>query len=213
MGTSPTPTTWIGLGSIAVAALVVAYNLGRLSAESDKRAHPHQDVASKDDPDLRSTLSATRERLAICEKSLQRRDQHLQEREGKPHTNEDEPTPSPEPQLPKQCMIASAATQVHTLSANCTNFRRHFDAYKAILGSSTIDCETLLSIRDLARNQHSICVAIARSFEDGSHSDLTSDIRGIDAMENSYMLRSEYGDIDIDDLVKNPECIARMQTE
>ncbi|AUX24542.1 hypothetical protein SOCEGT47_050800 [Sorangium cellulosum] len=102
---------------------------------------------------------------------------------------------------------------MHTLSANCTNFRRHFDAYKAILGSSTIDRETILNIRDLARNQHSICTAIARSFEDGSHSDLTSDIRGIDAMENAYMLRNEHGDIDINELVKNPECIARIQTE
>jgi hypothetical protein len=27
------------------------------------------------------------------------------------------------------------------------------------------------------------------------------------------MLRNEYGDIDINDLVKNPECIARIQAE
>lgn len=201
------------MGSIAIAALAAAYNLGRISAERDDRNQPHRDVASKDDPDLRSTLNATRKQLASCEKTLQRRDHHLQQIEGKPHTNEDKPTPSPEPELPKQCMIASAATQVHTLSANCTNFRRHFDAYKAILGSSAIDCETVLSIRDLARNQHSICVVIAKSFEDGSHSDLMSDVRGVDAMENSYMLRSEFGDIDINELVKNPECIARMQTE
>ncbi|WP_437782879.1 hypothetical protein [Sorangium sp. So ce1097] len=213
MGTSPTPTTWIGLGSIAVAALAAAYILGRASAESDSQPQSHQDVASKNDPDLRSTLSATRKRLATCEKTLQRRDHHLQKREENPHANEDKLTPSPEPELPKQCIIASAATQVHTLSANCTNFRRHFDAYKEVLGSSTIGCEIVLSIRDLARNQYSICAAIARSFEDGSHSDITSDIRGVDAMENAYMLRSEYGDIDIDDLVKNPECIARMQTE
>ncbi|WP_437977133.1 hypothetical protein WMF11_08680 [Sorangium sp. So ce295] len=213
MGTSPTPTTWIRLGSIALAALAAGYILGRISADSDNRPPPHQDVASKDDPELRSTLSATQKRLASCEKTLQRRDHHLQTREGKPHTNEDKPTPSPEPELPKQCIISSAATQVHTLSANCTNFRRHFDAYKAILGSSTIDCESVLSIRDLARNQHSICAAIAKTFEDGSHSDLMSDIRGIDAMENSHMLRNEYGDIDINDLVKNPECIARIQAE
>ncbi|WP_437589682.1 hypothetical protein [Sorangium sp. So ce1000] len=40
-----------------------------------------------------------------------------------------------------------------------------------------------------------------------------SDVRGIDAMENAYIFRSEYGDIDINELVKNPACIARMQAE
>ncbi|AUX25810.1 hypothetical protein SOCEGT47_063620 [Sorangium cellulosum] len=99
------------------------------------------------------------------------------------------------------------------LATNCTNFRRHFDAYKEILGSSTIGCETVLNIRDLAQNQHSICAAVARSFEDTAQPDIMSDIRGIDAMENAYMLRSEYGDIDVNELIKNPECIARMQTE
>lgn len=213
MRTSPTPTTWIGLGSIAAAALAAGYILGRTSAESDNRPCPHRDVASIDDPDLRSTLSATRKRLATCEKALQRHEHHLQKMEKKPDTNEDEPTPSPEPELPKQCIIASAATQVHALSANCTSFRRHFEAYKEILGSSTIDCDTILSIRDLAQNQHSICAAIARSFEDPSQSDLMSDTRGVDAMENAYMLKSEYGDINIDELIKNPECIARTQTQ
>lgn len=213
MGTSPAPATWIGSGLIAVAALAAAYNLGKISTQRETQAQSHQDAASKDEPDLRSTLSATQKRLTICEASLQRREHRVQKREGKLHTNDDTRTPSPYPELPKECIIASQATQLHALAANCTNFRRHFDAYKAILGSTTLDCETVLSIRDLARNQHSICAAIARSFEDTSQADVTSDPRGIDAMENAYMLRNEYGDIDVDELVKNEECIARMQAE
>lgn len=99
------------------------------------------------------------------------------------------------------------------MAMNCRNFRRHFGAYKAILGSRSIDCETVLSIRDLARNQYSICAAVARTFEDSSQQDITNDPRGVDAMEDAYMLRSEYGDIDINELVTNPECVARMNTE
>ncbi|XYI02966.1 hypothetical protein ACMHYB_25710 [Sorangium sp. So ce1128] len=210
MGTSPKPTTWIVSGSIAVAALAAAYTMGRISAESDSRTQSHHDVASKDDPDLRSTLSAIRERLASCEKTLQRRNHHLQKREEKPHANANSPTVSPAPELPKQCIVVSQATD---LTANCTNFRRHFNAYKAILGSSTLNCGTVLSIRDLAWKQYSICAIITRSLDGASQPDATSDPRGINSMEKPYIIRSEHGDIDMNDLVKNPECIARMQTE
>ncbi|WP_437767749.1 hypothetical protein WMF27_17370 [Sorangium sp. So ce281] len=55
--------------------------------------------------------------------------------------------------------------------------------------------------------------AVLRRFESASLPDVTSDVRGINAMESAYMTKDEYGDIDIDELVKNPECIARMQTE
>lgn len=213
MGTSPKLTTWIGLGSIAVAALATAYNLGRSSAESDSRPQSHQDAASKDDPTLRSTLRATRRRLAICERDLQRRVHHLQKREAKPHTNEENVTPSPEPELPEQCIIASRASELHTLATSCWYFRWQFSSYKTILGSSTLDCETVLSIRDLARNQYSTCTAVARSFEDASQPDVTSDPRGLDAMENAYLHEREYGDLDVDELVRNPACIARMQSE
>ncbi|WP_437580947.1 hypothetical protein [Sorangium sp. So ce887] len=210
MGTPPKPKTWILSGSIAVAALAAAYTMGRISAESDNRTQSHHDVASKDDPDLRSTLSAIRKRLASCEKTLQRRDHHLQKREEKPHTNANNPTVSPAPEVPKQCIVVSQATD---LTANCTNFRRHFNAYKAILGSSMLDCRTVLSIRELAIKQSSICAIVTRSFDGGSQPDPTSDPHGIDAMKNAHIVRSEHGVIDMNDLVKNPECINRMQAE
>ncbi|XXT24768.1 hypothetical protein WME94_24870 [Sorangium sp. So ce429] len=209
MGTSPKPTTWIVLGSIAVAALAAAYTMGRISAESDNQTQSHHDVASKDDPDLRSTLSATRERLASCEKALQLRNHHLEKREEQSRSDASNPTLSPAPD-PKQCI---AASQAKDLTANCTNFRRHFNAYKAILGSSTLDCGTVLSIRDLAWKQYSICAIITRSSDGSSQPDATNDPRGINSMENAYIIRSEHGEIDMNDLVKNPECIARMQAE
>ncbi|WP_129344521.1 hypothetical protein [Sorangium cellulosum] len=211
METSPKPTTWIGSGIIAVAALAAAYNLGRTSAASDRRPQRHQDAASKDNPDLRSALSAAQKRLTNCEKALQRRDHPLQKRAGKPHINTNNPTASPAPELPKQCIVAS---QAKDLTANCTNIRRHFNAYKAILGSSTLGCETVLSILELAQKQYSICAIISRrTLDDTSQPDATSDPRDIDANENAHPLRSEHGDIDMNALVKNPACIARMQTE
>ncbi|WP_438011094.1 hypothetical protein WME89_21945 [Sorangium sp. So ce321] len=213
MGTLPKPTTWIGFGAIAISALAAAYNLGKISAESNKQPESRQDAASKDDPDLQSTLSVTRKRLASCEKALQRRDHHPQEREGHPHTSEDKRTPSRKPELPEQCRIESQASELEMLAVNCRNFSGTFGAYKAILSSSTIDCETVLSIRDLARDQYSDCSDVVRSLEDASRPDVTSDRRGISAMESAYMFKSYYGDVDIDGLVKNPACIARMQTQ
>ncbi|WP_437947942.1 hypothetical protein WME98_45635 [Sorangium sp. So ce296] len=213
MGTSPKPTAWIGFGAIAIAVLAAAYGLGRISAKGDDQPHSHQAVTSKDDPDLRSALSAARKRLANCEKTLQHRDHHLQKREGKPHTTEDNPTPSPQPESTEQCVIASRAKELKWMAANCRDFRWQFNAYEEILGSSTLDCGTVLSIRDLAQTQYSICAAVVRSFEDTSQPDVASDILGIDAMESAYMTKSEYGDVDVDELVKNPECIARMQAK
>ncbi|MGK3963456.1 hypothetical protein WMF38_04620 [Sorangium sp. So ce118] len=213
MGTSPKPMAWIGFGAIAVAVLTAAYCLGRLSATGDNQPHSHQAVDSKDGPDLRSALSAARERLASCEKTLQHRDNHLQKREGKPRTSEDIPTPSPQPEPLEQCIIASRAKELKWMSANCRDFRWQFNAYEEILGSSTLDCGTVLSIRELAQTQYSICAAVVRSFEDTSQPDVSSDILGIDAMESAYMTKSEYGDVDIDELVKNPACIASMQTK
>jgi hypothetical protein len=165
MGTSPKPTTWIGLGIVAVATLAAAYNLGRTSAESGSRPQRHQHVASKDDPDPRSALSVAQKRLASCEKTLQRRNHHLQKREEKPHANASNPTLPPAPGPPEQCIIVSQATD---LTANCTNFRRHFNAYKEILGSSTLDCRTVLSIRKLALKQSSICAIVPRTRPDRS---------------------------------------------
>lgn len=214
MGTSPKSTTWIGLGTIAIAALAAAYNLGRTSAESGSRPQRHQDAASKDDPDLRSALSAAQKRLASCEETLQRHDQHLQKREETLHTNEDNPTPSPEPALPKQCIIASQVKSLHMLAANCRSFRRHFDAYKTILGSSTIHCEIVLDIVSMAHVQSSFCAAIIRTSEGTTYQDAMSDPLAIAAAEDAYATRNEYGDPgDIKALVKNPECIAQMRTE
>jgi hypothetical protein len=204
---------WIGLGFIAIAALA-AYNLGRVSAASDNRTQSHQDAAGKEDPDLRSTLSATQKRLANCEKTLQRRDHDLQKREGKPHATEGNPTPSPEPELPKQCIIAIQAKEQNRMAANCRDFRRHFDAYKAILSSSTIDCETVLSIRYLARMQYQTCMLIIKVNEEINEKYATNGPVAIDAVEDAYTTKSKHGDVDdIDELVKNPECIARMQTQ
>ncbi|WP_437816551.1 hypothetical protein [Sorangium sp. So ce1078] len=194
-------------------AAAAAYNLGRISAEGDKRPRSHQDAASKDDPDLRSTLSATEKRLASCEKTLQRCDHHTQKREEKPRINEENPTILPEPECPKQCIVASQARSVNTMGTNCRNFRWHFDAYKEILGSGTLDCGTILSIRDLAQMQYSGCVAIISVSEDAHYQDATSDPLAVGAVEDAYATRGEYGNIDIDELVKNPECIARMKTE
>ncbi|MGK3983050.1 hypothetical protein WME99_08420 [Sorangium sp. So ce136] len=213
MGTSPKPATRIGFGAIAVAALAAAYNLGRISAESDSQPQSRQDAANKNAPHLQSTLSVTRNRLANCEKTLQRSDPYLQKREKKPHTNEDKPTPSPDSDLSEQCLIASQPNDLHNMSMDCRDFWWLFKAYEEILGSSTIGCETVLSIRDLAQAQHSICTAIIKFLEDPSQPDVTSSILGLSAMENAYLFKSEHGDVDIDELVKNPACIARMQTE
>lgn len=99
-------------------------------------------------------------------------------------------------------------------AANCGSFRRHFDAYKAILGNNAIDCETVLSIRGLARIQYLLCVRITKVNEDAHFQDVMSDPIAIDAAEDAYTTRSKYGSLDnIDELVKNPECIARMHAE
>ncbi len=100
----------------------------------------------------RSSVSSERHPLdgwPVARRPL-RRDHHLQEREGKPHTTEGKPPPSREPELPEQCVIASQAKKLHMMAQNCRNFRWQFNAYKEIPGSSTIDCETVLSVRDLA---------------------------------------------------------------
>ncbi|WP_129347576.1 hypothetical protein [Sorangium cellulosum] len=213
MGTSPKPTTWIGFGAIAVAALAAAYNLGKVSAESNKQPESRQDAASKDDSDLQSNLSVTRRRLASCEETLQRRDRHPQKRGGHPQTDEDKRTHSPKLELSEQCRFESQAIELETLSVSCRSFMGSFGAYKAILSSGTIDCETVLSIRDLARDQYSDCSNIISSIEDASQPDVASDRRGINAMESAYMFKSHYGDVDIDELVQNPACIDRMQAE
>ncbi|WP_437627177.1 hypothetical protein [Sorangium sp. So ce1151] len=213
MGTSPNPTTWIVFGSIAVAALE-AYNLGRTSAEGDNRTQSYQDAASKDNPDLRSTLSAVQKRLANCEQFLDRRDHHPLMREEKPHTSEDIPIPPPERELSKQCTAAMQAKELTMAGVNCRNFRRHFEAYKTILGSSTLDCETVLSIRGLARTQYNICTLIIEVNKEINEQGATNDPSAIDAVKDAYTTKSEHGDVnDIDALVKNPACIARMQAE
>ncbi|WP_437550941.1 hypothetical protein WME97_08275 [Sorangium sp. So ce367] len=213
METSPTPTTWIALGTITVAALVAAYNLRTISREGVNQPQSHQEAVNKDVPDLQSTLIATQKKLASCEKTLQRRDPGLQKRDEKPHTSEDNPTLSPEPDCPKQCVVASQARSLNTTGANCRNFRWHFDAYKKILGSDTLDCDTVLSIRDLAQMQYSLCVGIIKTNEDAHFRDATRDPLAVDAVEDAYATRSEYGDIDINELVKKPECIARLRAE
>lgn len=214
MGTSPKPTTWIGLGIVAVAVLAAAYNLGRTSAESGSRPQRHQHAASKDDPDLRSALSDAQKRLASCEKTRQRYDQHLQKREESLHTNEDNPTPSSEPAPAKRCIVASQVKQLHLMAANCGSLRRHFDAYKTILGSSTIDCEIVVDIYSLAQGQSTLCAAVIRSSEGATYQDAMSDPLAIAAAEDAYATKNEYGDPgDLRALVKNPECIARMRPE
>ncbi|WP_437311294.1 hypothetical protein [Sorangium sp. So ce388] len=211
MKTSPKPTTWIGLVFIAVAALA-AYNLGKISAPSDNRPQTHQDVR-KNKPDLRSTLSATQQRLDICEEARQRRDHDLHEGARKPYISEATPTPSPERELSKQCIIAMQAQDLNIAGAHCRNFRRHLDAYKAILGSSTVSCETVLRIRDLAQRQRQTCALITRINEEPGSQDVTSDPLAAGAVEDAYAIIRKYGDIDINNLVKNPACIARIQAE
>ncbi|WP_437718453.1 hypothetical protein WMF45_19710 [Sorangium sp. So ce448] len=213
MGTSPKPTTWIGFGAIAIAALTAAYNLGKISAESDEQPQARQDAASKNDPDPRSTLSVTRRRLASCEKTLQRRDHHREKGQEHPSTNEDKRPPSPKSERPEQCMIQLQASELAMLDVDCRGFLAGFGAYREILGSSTFDCETVLSIRDLARDQYSACSSIIRYFEDAPQPGVTGDRRSIGAMENAYTFKSYYDDVDIDELVKNPACIDPMQTE
>ncbi|KYG02609.1 hypothetical protein BE21_54695 [Sorangium cellulosum] len=117
------------------------------------------------------------------------------------------------PELSEQCRIESQASELEMLAMDCRIFSGLFGAYKAILSSSTIDCETVLSIRELARDQYSTCADVIRFFEDALQPGVASDRRGIDAMESAYMFKSYYGDVDIDELVKNPACIARMRTE
>lgn len=213
MGTSPKPIRWIGFGAIAVAALAAAYNLGKISAESSEQPRARQDAAGESNPDLRSALSVTRKRLASCETTLQRRDHHAQKREGHLHVNEGKRAPSPVPELTEQCRIELQASELEVLAMDCRIFSGLFGAYKAILGSDTIDCETILSIRDLARDQYSTCSDVVRSLEDASRPDVTSDRRGIHVMESAYMFKSYYGDIDIDELVKSPACVDRMRAE
>ncbi|WP_437718454.1 hypothetical protein WMF45_19715 [Sorangium sp. So ce448] len=214
MGTSPKPTIWIGSGLIAVAALAAAYNLGRTSAESGSRHQRQQGAASKNDPDLRSALSAARKRLASCEETLQRHDQHLQKREETLHTNEDNPTPSPVPALPTQCIIASQVKELQMLGANCRSLRRHFAAYKTILGSNTINCEIVLDVLSVAHAQSSFCAAIIRINEGTAYRDAMSDPLAIAATEDAYATRDEYGNPnDLRALVKNPECISQLRAE
>jgi hypothetical protein len=213
MKTSPKPTKWIGFWVITIVASATAYNLGRASAESNNQYQSRQDAARDDDSDARSALSVTRKKLVSCEKTLQRRDHPIQKREGKNHAGEGGPTPPPEPALSKQCDIASRATELNRMAENCRDFRWQFNAYEEILSSTSIDCESVLSFRELARDQFSICSAVIRHFESALQPDVTSDIRGLSAMENAYVTKDEYGDVDIDELVKNPECIARMQVE
>ncbi|WP_437631755.1 hypothetical protein [Sorangium sp. So ce854] len=214
MGTSPKPTIWIGLGLIAVAALAAAYNLGRTSAEGGSRHQRQQGAASKNDPDLRSALSTARKRLASCEETLQRHDQHLQQREDTLHTNGDESTPSPAPALPKECTIASQVKELQMLAANCRGLRRHFDAYKAILGSNTISCEIVLDVLSVAHVQSSFCATIIRANEGTVYRDAMSDPLAIAATEDAYATRNECGNPDdLRALVKNPECIAQLRTE
>lgn len=99
------------------------------------------------------------------------------------------------------------------LAANCRSLRRHFDAYKTILGSSTIDCEIILDIQAVAQVQSSFCAAIIRISEGTTYQDAMSDPLAIAAAEDAHATRNEYGDLDdVDELVKNPECIARMRT-
>jgi hypothetical protein len=212
MGTSPKPTTWIGFGAIAVAALAAAYSLGKISVDSNEQPQARQDAASESDPDLRSTLIVTRKRLASCETTLQRRDHHAPKGEGHLHVNEDKRTPPPLPELTEQCKIESQASELEMLAMDCGLFSGMFGAYKAILGSSAIDCDTILSVRDLARDQYSTCSDVIRAFEDELQPGVASDRRGINVMERAYMFKSYYGDVDIDELVKNPACVARMQT-
>lgn len=202
-----------GSGVIVAAALAVAYNLGRTSTDSAIRPQRHQDATGKDDPALRSALRAAEERLARCQRNLQRYDEHVRQREGEPEANEASPTPSPEPARPNQCTTALQVNELHMLAASCRSFMGGFGAYKEILGSSTIDCDTVLSIRDLARDQYADCLDVLRYFEDASRPDVTSDRRGLHAMEVAYMFKSHYGDVDIDALVKNPACIDRMPAE
>ncbi|MGK4000203.1 hypothetical protein [Sorangium sp. So ce1024] len=200
---------------IAVAALAAAYNLGKISVESDEHPQARQDAASQSDLDLRSTLSVTWKRLASCETTLQRRDRHAQKREGRLHVNEDERTPkrtpSPVPEPSEQCGIEPQVSELQMLAMDCRLFSGMFGAYKAILGSRTIDCESVLSIRDMARSQYLTCFSVIGFFESELSPGVASDRRGIDAMESAYMFKSYYGDVDIDELVKNPACVARMQ--
>jgi hypothetical protein len=151
--------------------------------------------------------------LAICEETRQRRDQDPHEGARKPYSSEGNPTPSPERGLSKRCIIAMQAKDLNITGAQCRNFRRHFDAYKAILGSSTVSCETVLSIRDLARRQRQICALITRINEEPGTQDATSDPLAIGAIEDAYTISSKYGDVDMNKLVNNPACIARMQAE
>ncbi|WP_157906499.1 MULTISPECIES: hypothetical protein [Sorangium] len=211
MKMSPKPTTWIGLGFIAVAALV-AYNLGRISVASDNRLQTRQNVR-KNKPDPRSILSATQQRLAICEEAHQRRDHDPHEGARQPYSNEGNPTPPPERGLSKQCITAMQAQDLNIAGGQCRNFRRHFDAYKAILGNSTVGCETVLSIRGLAQRQRQICDLLTRVNEEPGSQDAMSDPLAVGAVEDAYTISGKYGDVDINKLVGNPACIARMQTE
>ncbi|WP_437986925.1 hypothetical protein [Sorangium sp. So ce117] len=213
MRTSPKPTTWIGFGAIAVAVLAAAFYLGKTSAESNKKTQARHDAVSKNDSYIQATLSVARKRLANCEKTLQRSDQHLQKNEDESYANEDKSTHSPESELLKQCIIASQPNDLHNMSMDCRDFWWLFNAYEEILGSSTLDCGTVLSIRELAQAQHSICAAIISFLEDSSQPDVASSALGLAAMENAYVFKSQHGDVDIDELVKNPACIARMQTK
>ncbi|KYG02608.1 hypothetical protein BE21_54690 [Sorangium cellulosum] len=103
---------------------------------------------------------------------------------------------------------------LHMLAANCRSFRRHFDAYKTILGSSTIDCEIVLDIHSVAQGQSALCAAIIRISEGATYQDAMSDPLAIAAADDAYATRNEYGDLgNLNDLVKNPECKARMRPQ
>ncbi|WP_437333273.1 hypothetical protein [Sorangium sp. So ce394] len=205
------PTKRIGFGLIAVAALVGAYTLGRTSVEVPEKSQTCQATASTSGPDLQSIINATQERLTSCENALYRHEQPLQKKEEQPRTNEDEPTASSHPEGSTECSTISQKKELQMMAKGCREFRKSFDAYKAILENDKINCETILAIRDLAQSQHSICVAIITANEDTSYQNLMRDPSISELVEDAYTFRDdEYSGLSIDGLVKNKRCLVEQ---
>ncbi|WP_148314286.1 hypothetical protein [Sorangium cellulosum] len=205
------PTKRIGFGLIAVVALVGAYTLGRTSVEVPEKFQTHQDTASTSGTDLQSIISATQERLISCENALYRREQPLHKKEEQPHIKQDEPTASSHSEGSTECGTISQKKELQMMAKDCREFRKSFDAYKAILENDKIDCETILAIRDLAQSQHSTCVAIITANEDASYQNLMRDPNISELVEDAYTFRDdEYSGLSVNGLVKNKRCLVEQ---
>jgi hypothetical protein len=106
---------------------------------------------------------------------------------------------------PGACKTVAEAKEMQMLADYCQDFGKYVEAYKAILANPQIDCETVVTIQRLAQNQHLRCMSVIRVYESEAETLMEND-RITFVMRDAYRFRDEYGDVNVDDWVKNPAC-------